>query len=65
LKGLSCNNYEEAVQKIPEAFGLSSSSVSRHFIKTSKKKLKELLDRDLSTENYVAIILDGKSFQGQ
>ncbi|MBU0769493.1 MAG: transposase [Proteobacteria bacterium] len=65
LKGLSCNNYEEAVQKFPEAFGLSSSSISRHFVKASKEKLRELLERDLSQHNFVAIVLDGKSFQGQ
>jgi hypothetical protein len=35
LLGLSCRNYQTCAEAIPEAFGLSSSSVSRRFIKAS------------------------------
>ena len=62
LKGLSCREYREAALAVPEAFGLSSSSVSRTFIQGSQKQLKALMERDLSSIDIVAILIDGKSF---
>jgi len=62
LKGLSCRDYQSASQAIPEAFGLSGSSISRHFIKASAGKLKELQERDLKGYDIIALWLDGKSF---
>jgi len=62
LYGISCRNYERAAEKIPGAIGLSSSTVSRSFIKASAAKLKELQERDLRDENIVALFLDGKTF---
>jgi len=62
LYGISCRNYERAAEKIPGAIGLSSSTVSRSFIKASAAKLKELQERDLRDEDIVALFLDGKTF---
>lgn len=62
LKGISCRDYESAAQAIPGAFGISASSVSRQFIKASAKKLKQLQERDLSRDEFVAMWLDGKAF---
>ena len=62
LKGLSCRDYESAAMAVPEAFGLSSSTVSRRFVRASGKQLKALQERDLSGHNIVAIVLDGKTF---
>ncbi len=61
LYGISCRNYEAAANAIPGALGLSSSSVSRDFIKASSAKLKAFQERDLSGEDYVALVLDGKT----
>lgn len=62
LLGLSCRNYEGCAEAVPEAFGLSASTVSRRFIKASSRKLKELMERDLSGYDLVALFIDGKSF---
>jgi transposase-like protein len=62
LLGLSAGRFEETARTIPEAFGLSKSSVSRRFIRASSKKLKELGDRSLKKEDIVAVFVDGKSF---
>ena len=62
VSGLSHRKYEKAVIGVPETFGIKSSSVSRRFIRSSAKKLKEFMERDLSAHDIVAIILDGKSF---
>ena len=47
---------------IPGAIGLSGSTVSRGFIQASAAKLRELQERDLSGEDVVALVLDGKTF---
>jgi transposase-like protein len=62
LYGISCRNYEKASESIPGALGLSSSSVSRTFVKASTRKLKEFQERDLSSERYIALFIDGKTF---
>src|SRR5438093_9942876 len=62
LYGISCRNYEAAARAIPGAIGLSSSSVSRAFIEASATKLKEFQERNLGSERYAALFLDGKSF---
>ena len=60
LYGISCRNYE--AEAIPGAIGLSGSTVSRTFIQASAAKLREFHERDLSDEDVVAIVLDGKTF---
>ena len=62
LYGISCRNYEAAAEAIPGAIGLSGSTVSHAFIQASATKLRELQERDLSGEDVVALVLDGKTF---
>ncbi len=62
LYGISCRNYAAAAEAIPRAIGLSGSTVSRAFIQASATKLRELQERDLSGEDVVALVLDGKTF---
>ena len=62
LYGISSRNYEAAAEAIPGAIGLSSSSVSRSFVKASAAKLKQFQERDLSSEDIVALFIDGKTF---
>ena len=57
-----CRNYAAAAEAIPGAIGLSGSTVSRAFIQASATKLRELQERDLSGEDVVALVLDGKTF---
>jgi transposase-like protein len=62
LKGLSCRDYRECAEAVPQAFGLSSSTVSRRYIRASAKKLREFFSRRLEGYDFVALILDGKRF---
>ncbi len=62
LRGLSCRDYREAAMAVPEAFGLSASNVSRQFVRASGRRLKDLMERELSSYDIVAILIDGKSF---
>jgi putative transposase len=62
LAGLSCRDYEASAEAVPEAFGLSASSVSRRFIRASAKQLQALQERRLEGYDLVALLLDGKTF---
>ena len=62
LNGISTRKYEKAVEKIPQTFGISKSSVSRKFIHASARQLRQLHERDLSDQEIIAIFMDGKSF---
>ena len=62
LYGISCRNYKRAAESIPGAIGLSRSTVSRSFVKATAAQLKGFQERDLSSESYVALFLDGKTF---
>jgi len=62
LHGLSCRNYRDCAEAIPEALSLSSSTVSRRYIRASSRKLQELMERKLDGYDFGAIVLDGKYF---
>jgi len=65
LLGISCRDYEAASEAVPGAIGLSSSTVSRRFKEASRKRLRELMDRDLSDLDLVSLFVDGKSFASE
>ena len=62
LGGLSTREYERCAEAVPEAFGLSASTVSRRFKRASARKLQELSERPLESYDLVALMLDGKTF---
>jgi transposase-like protein len=62
LYGLSCRNYGACAEAVPEAFGLSRSSLSRRYIKATARKLQALQERRLDGYDVVALVLDGKTF---
>lgn len=62
IHGISAGRYEEAALCVPESFGLRRNSVSRKWIRASARKLKELQERSLASDDFVSLILDGKAF---
>jgi transposase-like protein len=62
LLGISCRDYEAAVEAVPGAIGLSKSTVSREFTKATASQLKAFQERDLSELDVAALVLDGKTF---
>jgi hypothetical protein len=62
LGGLSTRESERCAEAVPEAFGLSASTVSRRFKRASARKLRELMERRLDGYDLVALLLDGKTF---
>ena len=63
LHGLSCREYRACAEAVPEAFGLSASTMSRRYIRASARKLQALQERQLEHYAFVAVVLDGKTFQ--
>jgi len=62
LGGLATREYARCAEAVPEAFGLSASTVSRRFIRASARQLQRLLERRLEAETFVALVIDGKTF---
>jgi putative transposase len=62
LYGLSCRDYRACAEAVPEAFGLSRSSLSRRYIQATERKLQLLQERRLDGYDFVALVLDGKTF---
>ena len=62
LHGLSCRRYAACAEAVPEAFGLSASSVSRRFMRASAQQLRKLSERRLEQDEVVVLFLDGKTF---
>ena len=58
LRGVSTQKYEETVLDAANAFGVSTSSVSKRVIEASSKQLSELQNRSLSDFKPFAIFLD-------
>ena len=65
LGGLSCRDYRGASALDAESFALSASTVSRRFITVTRGKLRELQERSLAGEEFVALFLDGKVFEDE
>ena len=58
LYGISCRNYEMAAESVPGAIGMSSSTVSRQFIEASAEELKRFREKDLSSYDIAATVIE-------
>ena len=62
MSGVSSRNYNNLLDEISGGTGLSKSSVSRAFNKSSRQALESINHRDLSNYRSSAIMIDGVSF---
>jgi putative transposase len=58
LRGISSQKYSETVIEAASAFGVSASTVSRHIIAVTTRKLQEFKERDLSDFQAFAVFVD-------
>jgi putative transposase len=58
LRGISGRRYQETVIEAADAFGVSASSISRHIVSVTAKKLKEFKERELSDYKVFAVFID-------
>jgi transposase-like protein len=61
LAGVSCREYHAAAEAVPEAFGLARSTVSRRFVRASARALRQLQERSLADQEWLVLLLDGKT----
>lgn len=62
LAGISCRDYKKTVAAVPGTFGMSGTAISRRYIRTSRQKLRALLERRLDDCDIVSVFIDGKRF---
>jgi len=62
LHGLSTHKYHESSSLAAEAFGISASSLSKRFKRCSAETLKQLQERSLAGEDFVAVFIDAKRY---
>lgn len=62
LKHVSQRDYEKGLPQIAASFGVNKSTISRSWVKSTKKQVEKLLNRDLKPLGIVAIFIDGKRF---
>lgn len=65
LRGVSTRDYGEVISEIVSGTGLGRDTVSRAFLRASKKALEEINSRDLSKHQFVALMIDGIGFGRQ
>lgn len=65
VRGVSCRNYEDVIDVARAGFGVKKSSVSRSFVRASAESIRELAERDLSGERFVAVMIDGIDYAGE
>jgi putative transposase len=58
LRGLAGRRYDETIGDAAAAFGVARSTVSRHIVEATTKKLQEFKERDLSSVAPFAVMLD-------
>ena len=62
LKHVSQRDYEKGLPQIAASFGVNKSTVSRSWVKSTKKQVEKLLNRDLKALDIIAVFIDGKRF---
>jgi transposase-like protein len=62
IRHVSQRDYETGLKQIAASFGVSKSSVSRRWIKSTKKEVEKLLTRELGPLEIIAVFIDGKRF---
>jgi transposase-like protein len=58
LRGLAGRRYDETIADAAESFGVARSTVSKHIVEATAKKLQEFKERDLSAVVPFAVMLD-------
>lgn len=65
IRGVSTRDYEGAVNEFLQGYGLSRGAVDKQFIRASKKKLEELMNRRFENKRFLVIGIDGTEMGGE
>lgn len=62
VEGVSTRGYERVAEAYADRFGISKSSVSKSFVRSSQKDLEAINGADLSKHRFLALMIDGIEF---
>jgi putative transposase len=65
LRGVSCRDYADVVERAAEGFGIDKSSVSRAFVRATAAEVEKLAQRRFDGERFLAIFIDGVQYAGE
>jgi putative transposase len=65
MLGLTMRSYKEVVQQFADAYGLEKSATCEHFVRASRERLKQLMERSLAGISLAVMMIDGTIFKGQ
>jgi putative transposase len=65
VRGVSCRDYEDVVERAAEGFGLGKSSVSRAFVRASAAEVERLSQRRFDGTPFLAVFIDGVDYAGE
>lgn len=63
MKGVSTRNYDDVIESFSEKLSTSKSTVSRAFVRASKKDLDSINEGDLSKYKFISLMIDGLEIQ--
>jgi len=59
IRGVSTRQYYDGINQFLDGYGASATTVSRHMVKATAQKLKDLLERSLSKLELAVLMIDG------
>jgi transposase-like protein len=62
MAGVSTRRYEDVLPEMAQTVGVSKSQVSREFIESGERLLKQLAERDFSETDILVVYVDGLQF---
>ena len=65
MNGVTTRRYSDLVRELKEAYGIEKSTVSKHFVEASRKRLEILLERALGDYALCAVLIDGTCYADQ
>ena len=65
VRGVSCRDYEEVVERAAAGFGIGKSSVSRAFVRASAAEVERLTQRRFDGTRFLAVFIDGVDYAGE
>jgi transposase-like protein len=64
IRGISTRRFAEGVEDFVKGHGISASTVSRHMVKATARKVEELFSRSLAALDLAVLMLDGVDVGG-
>lgn len=65
VRGVSCRDYQEVIERAADGFGVNKSSVSRAFVRASAAEVERLCQRRFDDARFLAIFIDGVEYAGE